>query len=167
MICVPRTVLSAAPQRSQFHQSQWSNVMHQPLSPRSDEVCQPVLGILTMIHVSQVCWLQQGHRHHLDSLLQNLWLEIWPQGHKDLACPSATKVSLAGTQSPAQSLRLLPGHALVYGLTVVPPPQALPSPPPPRYHLYGQTQMSEAVKDGDEAVFVQHCNHGDPPLHTR
>lgn len=160
-------VLSAALQRSRVHQSQWSNVMYQPVSPRSDEVCQCVLGLLTMIHVLQVCWLQQGHQHHLDFLLKRLQLEIWPQGRKGLTCPMATNVLLAETQSSMQSLPVLPSHTLLYGLTVVPPPpQVLPNPPPPRYHLYGQAQMSGESKAIDEVEIVQHHRCGDPSPHT-
>lgn len=78
----------------------------------------------------------------------------------------ATNVSLAETQSLMQSLPVLPGHTPLSGLTVV-PPQALPNPPPPRYHLHGQAQMSEALKAIDEVKIVEHHRYGDPPPHTR
>lgn len=77
----------------------------------------------------------------------------------------ATNVSLAETQSSMQSHPVLPGHSLVYGLTVV-PPQALPNPPPPRYHLHGQAQMSGALKAIDEGKVVKHRSCGDPLPHT-
>lgn len=79
----------------------------------------------------------------------------------------ATNVSLAETQSFMQSLPPLPGHTLVDGLTVLtPPPQALPDSPPPRYHLYGQAQTSEASKAINEMEIAQHHKCGDPPPHT-
>lgn len=128
-------------------------------------VCPHVLGLLTMTHFLQVCWLHHGHQHHWDFLLKRLQLEICPQGHKGLTCPIATNVSLAETQSSTQSLPVLPGHALVYALTVV-PPQALPNPTPLRYHLHGQAQMSWALKAIDEIKIVRHHRCGDPPPHT-